>query len=281
MWPTLCGDEHRQDDDGRAPVPLMSDASIRSRVDGAVLVVELARPQQLNALTRPMLGELVAALAHADDSSVHAVVLAGLGRGFCAGQDLDEVLTDPADSGDRLRTSYQPAITALSEIAKPTFAAIGGVCAGAGIALAAACDFRIASSRAWFAPAFITLALVPDAGASWFLTRLLGYSAAAHWLLSGRRLDADEAHALGLVNEVIADDDLLGEVVRRAQELAEQPLSAVVATKMLLREGRRNSLETQFEFEAKTQGSLNKTKEHRAALDAIRRSRQARSEGGG
>lgn len=254
---------------------------IRTQLDQGVLTIELARPQQLNALTRAMLGELVGALAGADDPAVRAVVLTGAGRGFCAGQDLDEVLGDPEDAGDRLRTSYHPAIAALSAIAQPTFAAVGGVCAGAGIALAAACDFRIANSHAVFAPAFINLALVPDAGSSWFLTRLLGYGAAARWLLSGRRLDAEEARALGLVDEVIEGDDVRAAALRRAQDLAQHPRETVIATKMLLREATRNSLETQLKREAATQALVNRSAAHRAALDDIRRRREARGAGGG
>ena len=178
-------------------------AEVESTRDGAVQTITLNRPETLNAFTRAVHDGLRAALKEARDPEVRAVVITGAGRGFCSGQDLTEFGELP-DVGAGLRATYHPNVLAIRALEKPVIAAVNGVCAGAGLSLACACDLRIASDAAFFVPGFAGIGLVPDAGGTYFVQRLLGTPRAFEWMASNRRLAADEAHAWGLVSEVVA-----------------------------------------------------------------------------
>src|SRR3954452_11899188 len=173
----------------------------------AVLTITLNRPDVLNAYDDAMHEALGAALAQARDDAVRAVVISGAGRGFCVGQDVS-ALTDPDAIGALLRRRYHPNILALRALQKPVIAAVNGAAAGAGLALAAACDVRICVRSAVFVPAFVSIGLVPDSGATHFLSRILGPARALEWMASGRRLSADEALGWGLVSELVEVDGL-------------------------------------------------------------------------
>src|SRR5207302_180441 len=147
-------------------------------------------------------------LEEARGDAVRAVVISGAGRAFCVGQDLTE-FRDAAGDGDiraHLRETYHPNITAIRMLEKPVIAAVNGAAAGAGLSLACACDLRVASDEATFIPAFVNIGLIPDSGGSFFVARILGQARAFEWLASGRRLTAAEAHAWGLVSEVVEGD---------------------------------------------------------------------------
>src|SRR3954451_24876161 len=169
---------------------------------GAVQTITLNRPDKMNAFTRALHAALREALKEARDPEVRAVVITGAGRGFSAGQDLTE-FSETGDVSDALRESYHPNVLAIRGLEKPVIAAVNGVCAGAGLSLACVCDLRIAADNASFVPGFIGIGLVPDAGGSYFVNRLLGASRAFEWMSSNRRLTAAEAHAWGLVSEVV------------------------------------------------------------------------------
>ncbi|MFN2629975.1 MAG: enoyl-CoA hydratase-related protein, partial [Gaiellaceae bacterium] len=177
--------------------------------DGAVQTITLNRPDVLNAFNRTLHEGLAEALRQARDADVRAVVVTGAGRGFCAGQDLAEFTAMP-DVGASLRATYHPNVLAIRALEKPVIAAVNGACAGAGLSLACACDIRIAAETASFVPGFIGIGLVPDSGSSYFLHRLLGAPRAFEWMTSNRKLDAAEAHAWGLVSEVVEADVLSG-----------------------------------------------------------------------
>src|SRR5881394_2450221 len=151
---------------------------------------------------------LGAALKEARDDEVRAVVITGAGRGFCVGQDLTEFREAPGDIGDRLRSTYHPNVQAVRALEKPVIAAVNGACAGAGLSFACACDIRVAADSAMFVPGFIGIGLIPDAGGTYFIHRLLGAPRAFEWMSSNRRLTAAEAHAWGLVSEVVEADVL-------------------------------------------------------------------------
>ena len=175
----------------------MADEVLASR-DGAVLTITLNRPDVYNAINRAMHEGSRPRLRGASDPAVRAVVLTGAGRGFCAGQDLREFESLPGGVRDALEQTYHPNIRAIRALEKPVIAAINGPVAGAGLSLACACDVRIGSSNATFVPGFIGIGLVPDAGSTWFIHRLLGFSRAFEWMVSNRRLSADEGLAWGL-----------------------------------------------------------------------------------
>jgi len=218
-----------------------------------VLVLTLNRPEALNAFTVELHEQLAAALKAAAKPDVRAVVVTGAGRGFCVGQDLDEVQEQPTGAGERLRRFYNPNVLALRALEKPVFAAINGPTAGAGIGLALACDVRVAARRASFVPAFVAIGLVPDSAASFFTVELLGYAHAFEWMTSNRKLDAEEALALGLVAEVVDDEALLERTLERAARLASAPGEAVGMTKRLMAHATHARLEQQLELERQLQ----------------------------
>src|SRR5437867_10670398 len=209
-------------------------AEVETSRDGAVLTVTLNRPDVLNAFNREMHRALAAAVKEARDGGVRAVVLTGAGRGFCVGQDLTEFREAPGDIGSRLRESYHPNIRAIRALEKPVIAAVNGAAAGAGMSLACACDLRLAADSATFVPAFINIGLIPDSGGSYFVTRILGPARAFEWLASGRRLTAAEAHAWGLISEVVELEGLAARAAEVAAQLAALPTRAVGMTKRLI-----------------------------------------------
>src|SRR5215203_97045 len=193
---STAGSSSSPGSDGR---PMSGDpatfATLRYEVADAIATITLDRPEALNALTVPMKTELLTALsAVARDRTVRAVVLTGEGRAFCAGQDLRERLEpDAAPLGVEVRERYNPIVRAMRGSPKPIVGAINGVAAGAGAALALACDIRIASEAASFALAFGRVGLVPDSGATWFLPRLIGDARAAEMALLNEPMPAAEA----------------------------------------------------------------------------------------
>jgi 2-(1,2-epoxy-1,2-dihydrophenyl)acetyl-CoA isomerase len=221
--------------------------------DGAVQTITLNRPGVLNALDLAMHERLAAALDRAAQPDVRAVVITGAGRGFCVGQDVGEFPRDAAAVGELLRQHFNPAIRALRGLPKPVIAAINGPAAGAGLALALACDLRLAAASASLVPAFGRIGLVPDSGLSHTLPRLIGSAAAFDWMVSGRRIAAPEAEALGLVTRVVEDADLAAETEALAAELAAGPTAAIGLTKTLIDRSLESSLDDQLDEEARLQ----------------------------
>src|SRR5687768_11490717 len=139
----------------------------------------------------------------------------------------------PESIRERLESTYHPNIRLIRALEKPVIAAVNGAAAGAGISLAAACDVRIASDAATFVPGFIGIGLVPDSGGSWFVHRTLGFARAFEWMVSNRRLSAQEALEWGLVSEVVAAEDFAPRVEELAQWYAGLPTRGVAMTKQL------------------------------------------------
>jgi 2-(1,2-epoxy-1,2-dihydrophenyl)acetyl-CoA isomerase len=207
------------------------------------------------------------------------VVITGAGRGFCVGQDLTEFREDPGDIAERLRGNYHPNILALRALEKPVLAAVNGPAAGAGISLACACDLRLAADDSTFVPAFINIGLVPDSGSTYFVRRLLGTARAFEWLTSGRRLTAAEAHAWGLVSEVIDAESLQPRAAELAAQLAAMPTRGIALTKRLLDHAEHATLEEQLELEAQLQAEATRTCDFREGVDAFLEKREPRFEG--
>jgi 2-(1,2-epoxy-1,2-dihydrophenyl)acetyl-CoA isomerase len=244
-------------------------AEVETSREGAVLTITLNRPDVLNAFNTELHRALAAALKDARDSEVRAVVLTGAGRGFCVGQDLTEFREAPGDIGARLRGNYHPNILAIRALEKPVIAAVNGVAAGAGVSFACACDLRIAADAATFIPAFINIGLVPDSGGSYFVTRILGPARAFEWLASGRKLTAAEAHAWGLVSEVVETDSFAGRVAEVAAQLAALPTRGIGMTKRLIDHAVTASLEEQLEREAQLQTAATQTGDFREGVAAF------------
>ena len=221
--------------------------------DGAVLTITLNRPEVFNAFNAALHAALQTALEDAAAADVRAVVITGAGRGFCSGQDLKEFQALPGSIRERLEQTYHPNIRRIRGLEKPVIAGVNGPCAGAGLSLAAACDIRIAADVATFVPGFIGIGLIPDSGGSWFVHRLLGFARAFEWMTSNRKLTAAEAHAWGLVSEVVEADGLAARAAELAAEYAELPTRAIGMTKRLFDHAYNASLDEQLELEAELQ----------------------------
>ena len=242
--------------------------------DGGVLTITLNRPDVLNAFNAAVHAGLATALERARDADVRAVVITGAGRGFCVGQDLTEFRDATGDIGERLRATYHPNILAIRALEKPVIAAINGAVAGAGLSLAAACDIRLASDAAVFIPAFVNIGLIPDSGGSYFIARVLGPARAFEWMTSGRRLTAAEAHAWGLVSEVLEADAFAEQVAAYASRLATMPTRGIAMTKQLFDHAWSSTLEDQLELEARFQAAATETNDFREGVAAFLEKRE-------
>jgi 2-(1,2-epoxy-1,2-dihydrophenyl)acetyl-CoA isomerase len=254
-------------------------AEVQTSREGAVLTITLNRPDVLNALNAAMHKGLAAALKDARDPEVRAVVITGAGRGFCVGQDLAKFRDAAGDIAERLRSTYHPNVLAIRRLEKPVLAAVNGPAAGAGMSFACACDVRIAAAGASFVPAFVNIGLVPDSGGTFFVTRLLGYARAFEWLCSGRKLTAAEAHAWGLVSEVVEDDALAGRAAEFAAQLAALPTRAIGMTKRLLDRAPTSTLDEQLEREAQLQAAATQSDDFREGVAAFLEKRKPEFKG--
>jgi 2-(1,2-epoxy-1,2-dihydrophenyl)acetyl-CoA isomerase len=243
-------------------------ADVEVARDGAVQTITLNRPEKMNAFTRGLHQELNAALKEARDPEVRAVVITGAGRAFCAGQDLTE-FSEAGDVETALRETYHPNVHAVRGLEKPVIAAVNGACAGAGLSFACACDIRIASDAAAFVPGFIGIGLIPDAGGTYFIHRLLGAPRAFEWMTSNRRLTAAEAHAWGLVSEVVEADALPARAAELAQLYAAMPTRAVGMTKRLFDHADTSTLDEQLDMEAQLQAVAAQSDDFREGVNAF------------
>ena len=254
-------------------------ADVEVTRDGGVLTIRLNRPDVLNALSRSAHAGIYAALQEAQDPAIRAVVITGEGRGFCVGQDLQEFKAGAGDVADNLRSNYNRNVLAIRALPKPVIAAVNGPAAGAGMSLALACDVRIASDAASFVPAFINIGLVPDSGGTWFARRLLGTARAYEWLTTGRKLNADEARALGLVSEVVPAAEFDQRVHEVGVYFASLPTQAAGRTKLLLDAAETSTFDEQLELEAEAQAEMTRTPDFREGVAAFLEKREAQFTG--
>jgi len=243
--------------------------------------IRLNRPEKLNALTHDLSGEILDALAQsAKDPDVRAVVITGEGRGFCAGQDLNDFQTDAELSvADHLRQNYNLLIRAIVDLPKPVIAGVNGVAAGAGASLTFACDVRIASDAASFTQAFVKIGLVPDSGGNWLLPRIVGYAKALELSITGERIKADEAYRIGLVNKVVPADEFARELEAYAQAMARMPTLAIGGTKKLMTNALGQTLAETLEAEAVLQQEQAASEDFREGVNAFMEKRDPRFTG--
>ena len=251
--------------DSSASLPLLRSA------EQGVLTLRLNRPQALGALTAPLLQALQqACLEAAQDPTVRVVLLAGSGRAFCAGQDLSEVQAqENFGFKDWLERYYNPAVRALWALPQPLIAAVNGVAAGAGMALALACDMRLAADNASFTTAFSRIGLVPDSAMSFTLPRLVGYAKAFELLTLSAKLSASEALQLGLVNRVVAADALETQVQALAQQLAQGPGLSYRLSKQALRAQAHISIDEVLALEATLQDQAGNSADYAEGVAAF------------
>lgn len=260
----------------------MAYETILYELQDGILRVTLNRPERLNAMTDAMRYELIDAFTRAgDDASVRVVVLTGAGRGFCSGADLAAAVESgqPVDFGHVLRNTYNPLVMRMRCLPKPIIAAVNGVAAGAGMSVALACDLRIAAESASFLQAFVRIGLVPDSGSTWLLPRLVGLTRAMDLMLSGRKVSAQEALAMGLVNQVVSDGEFAGAVANLAHEYASAPTRAIGYIKQAVEFGLNHSLEAALDKEAELQELAGKTADHQEGVAAFLQKRSPQFKG--
>lgn len=249
-----------------------------------VMTITLNRPDSMNAFNEAMSVELAAALKAAQrDDAVRCLVLTGAGRAFCSGQDLAEIRGRYAESGTarldfagHLRQKFNPIVSKLRTIEKPTVAAINGAAAGAGASFALACDLRICARSSYLMLAFVHVGLIPDSGATSTLVQHAGYARAAELCMLGEKLPAEEALRYNLVNRVVDDGQLAAAVKELSTRLASMPTRAIGLTKRALNRAWTADLDEQLEYEAFLQQTAGMTADHREGVTAFLEKRKAR-----
>ena len=242
--------------------------TIETENQNGICSITLQREDVLNAFNNDLTDELTAVLKQcAKDKHVRVVVIKGSGRAFSSGQDLADlkekyVPGHKPSLGQDLKHRYDPIIKTIHSMEKPVIASVNGVAAGAGCSLALACDLRVASEEALFIEVFINVGLIPDSGSTWTLPRLVGFGRAMELCCTGRKVDAKEALAIGLVNQVVPHDELEEATMRLANKIAALPGKAVALTKRLLNKSFENDLKEQLIQEAYAQETAGRTHDH-------------------
>ena len=237
---------------------------------GPIARITLNRPDRLNSFTAPMHEEVRDALANLGDARV--VVLTGAGRGFCAGQDLNDRAVAPGqavDLGETVQACWNPLIRALTSLPQPVIARVNGVAAGAGANVAIACDIVVSAKSAKFIQSFSAIGLIPDSGGTWHLPRLVGQARALGLALTGEPLPAEKAAEWGLIWKAVEDDALDAEVDAIAHKLAALPPLGLAAIKEMIRSSWQYSLDEELDRQAGTMRRLGFTEDYREGVAAF------------
>lgn len=249
-------------------------ASINIERHGRVAIVELNRPDALNAIDSEMRQTLARELDRIGrDDSVGAVVLAGVGKSFCAGADLKSAAAIEDTSTRRvarmLTHEYQPLLETIARMDKPVIAAVQGAGVGVGMSIVLTCDLMLMAEGSYLMSPFIKLGLTSDGGAAWLLTRRLGHARAMEILLEAEKIEAARCLELGLANRVVAAEALRADALEWATTLAARPPIAVALTKRLVRMAPTASLSESLTMEAEFQSFCAATEDTREAIAAF------------
>jgi 2-(1,2-epoxy-1,2-dihydrophenyl)acetyl-CoA isomerase len=258
----------------------MSFEHIRLEISpSAVATVTLARPERLNAMHAQTVDEMREAVAQVARSEARCLLLAGEGRGFSSGADLATGGGLPEDVGEALEKHFNPLVEALFDLDIPVVAAVNGPCAGAGCSIALAADIVIAGRSAYFLQAFVNIGLVPDAGATWLLPRLVGRARAMEMMMLGGRIGAEQALQWGLISRVVEDEHLASEAVLLATNLARGPTRAYGILRKLARDAEQLPLTEALAAERVAQREAGNTADFKSAVTAFVQKQQPRFEG--
>jgi len=253
----------------------MSYETIQLEMREAIALITLNRPLALNALTVVMGQEFRSAMNEARERGARAVVLTGAGRAFCAGGDLRE-MQRIAEKEGRLEAFFDEPLSLIHDCVRliretplPVIAAVNGVATGGGCNFALACDIVLAAESAQFNQAFIKVGLTPDCGGTFILPRLVGWHRATELLMTGDMVDARRAAEMGMINRVVADEELMTEALNLAERLASAPTAALARIKSLIERSATNDYNAQLDLEHKAQLQSGKTRDFREGVAAF------------
>jgi 2-(1,2-epoxy-1,2-dihydrophenyl)acetyl-CoA isomerase len=255
----------------------MAYETIDFKVDGPVARITLNRPDRLNSFTVQMHEELRDALASLGEARV--LILTGAGRGFCAGQDLNDRAAAPGqtvDLGETVEQCWNPLVRLLTSLPQPVIARVNGVAAGAGANIALACDIVIAAKSAKFIQSFSAIGLIPDSGGTWALPRLVGQARALGLALTGEPLPAERAEEWGMIWKAVEDDALDREVDVIANKLASLPPLGLAEIKAMIRASWQHSLDEELNRQRDAMRRLGFTEDYREGVAAFLEKREAK-----
>lgn len=247
---------------------------ILSHVEKGVMTLTLNRPERLNSFNDEMHAQLAECLKQVErDDTIRCLLLTGAGRGFCAGQDLNDRNVDPTgpapDLGMSVERFYNPLVRRTAKLPKPVICAVNGVAAGAGATLALGCDIVIAARSAKFVMAFSKLGLVPDCGGTRLLPRVAGRARAMGLALLGNQLSAEQAHEWGMIWQVVDDETLADTAQQLARHLATQPTFGLGLIKQAINSAETNTLDTQLDLERDYQRLAGRSADYREGVSAF------------
>ncbi|MFC1991067.1 enoyl-CoA hydratase/isomerase family protein [Chloroflexota bacterium] len=248
--------------------------------EGDTAILTLNRPEQLNAISIPMIESLEKVLDEVSrDTGLKVIIITGAGRGFCAGLDVSALSELATMSRDVLGKLMQDLTLPLYNFTKPVIAAVNGVAAGAGLAIALLCDIRIGSEKALFTSGYIRMGLTPDIGSTHSLPRLIGTAKAMELMLTGDAFDAAEACRTGILNRMVPEEELMKAAGEMAAKIASGPPIAIRLTRQAIRQGAQNNLEKQLEIECSGFYTCLRTEDHKEGLTAFQKKRKPEFKG--
>lgn len=264
----------------------MNYETIQLEIRDAVAILTLNRPSALNALTVTMGEEFRSAINEARERGARSIVVTGAGRAFCAGGDLRE-MQQMAERSGRAEAFFDEPLRLLNECILllrrtplPVIAAVNGFASGGGCNLALACDIVLAAESARFNQAFVGVGLTPDCGGTFILPRLVGWRRATELMMTGEPVDARRALEMGMINRVVADEELMAEALALGARLAAAPTAAIGRIKELLEQSATNDYSAQLDLEHKAQLQSGQTKDFREGVAAFIEKRPPRFTGG-
>lgn len=233
--------------------------------------IKLNRPQLLNSFNYEMADEFLDALKKcAKNKKIRAIIITGTGRGFCAGQDLEEATRKNGPKIDNIIDhTYNPIIKMITSIEKPIICYVNGIAAGAGANLAISCDITFAASSAKFIQSFVNIGLVPDSGGTYNLPRLIGKQRAAALMFSGEKISSAEAEKIGMIYKSVDDENGYQITLDFAKKISEKPTKSIGLIKNLLNLSNRNNLSEQLELEKKYQITAANSTDHKEGVKAF------------
>jgi 2-(1,2-epoxy-1,2-dihydrophenyl)acetyl-CoA isomerase len=261
----------------------MNYETIRFSLDTAVARITLNRSDRLNSFTNQMHAELRDAIARCVPDGARVLVITGAGKGFCAGQDLNDRAVTPGqaavDLGESVEKSYAPLVTSIRDLPMPVLAAVNGVAAGAGCNFALACDLVVATESASFLQPFCKLGLIPDTGGSYFLPRLVGTQRAMGLALLGDKLSAKRAAEIGLIWECVPDAEFQSRIDAIATQLASGPTMGYARTKQAIYESANHTLAEQLALEGNLMRECGFSDDYREGVAAFKEKRAPKFQG--